>query len=357
MGLHKLSLSWIPFPRSLTCATCQRTDRPSRASFLGNRVTLRQVSPESEPIYDLIITLYKACNGDWKSLASQTGVTNADLQSFLAYSAQFLGNNGNYKGFGDSKFIPRIPIEELQKLASSSQATKDMLEKALKTGGGIYETKLPGLMHLGYPENGHMTAYYPNSPDITKVEIGAVGDFLEKKKLLLENTRLRKTKSGDFELLIASGTKNPPARDRDLGDTEEFDLEGKLEGKKLKLVFGDYLEEMAKIAVEMKKAEREAANENEKLMMEQYAKSFGSGSIEAFKESQRYWIKDKGPMVESDLGFVETYRDPHGVRGEWEGFVAMVSTTNLIGSTSLIWYRSIRNEQEHSESLLPVRQA
>jgi dipeptidyl-peptidase III len=297
-----------------------------RASFLGNRVTLRQISPESEPIYDLIIALHKACSGDWKSLASKTSVSDTDLQYFLGYAAQFLGNNGNYKGFGDSKFIPRISLSELEKLASSTAETKEALRNAVEAGGGLYETSMPGLMHLGYPENGHMTTYYPDSPDITKEEIGAVGDFLEKKKLLLENTRLRKTKAGDFELLIASGVKSPPAKDRDLGDVDEFELEGELKGKKLTLVFGDYLDEMAKIAVEVKKAGKEAANENQTHMMEQYAKTFGTGSIEAFKESQRYWIKDKGPMVESDFGFVETYRDPHGVRGEWEGFVAMVNT-------------------------------
>ena len=288
-------------------------------------MTLRQVSPESEPIYDLIVALHAACKGDWKALAEKTGASEDEVNGFLEYAAQFLGNCGNYKGFGDSKFIPRISAEVLSKLVSVSEECTKALEKASSTGGGLYETKEPGMMHFGYPENGHLSTYYPDSPDITKEEIILVGELLEKEKLLLENTRLRKTHSGDFEVLIASGVANPPANDRDLGDVDSFDLGGKLSGKKLKLVYGDHLNEMAKIAVEIKKAEKEAGNDIEKKMLEEYAKSFGTGSIQAFKESQRDWIKDKGPMVETNLGFVETYRDPHGVRGEWEGFVAMVN--------------------------------
>ena len=35
----------------------------SRASFAGTRINLRQVSAESEPIYDFILALHKHCNG------------------------------------------------------------------------------------------------------------------------------------------------------------------------------------------------------------------------------------------------------------------------------------------------------
>lgn len=189
-----------------------------------------------------------------------------------------------------------------------------------------------------------MTTYYPDSPSISKEDITAVGDLMEKKGLALENTRLRKTSSGDFELLIASGVTNPPVRDRDLGEAETFELEGSLKGKTLRLVFGDYQEEMSKIAHNIKLAESNAANDNQKKMLDAYALSFGAGSIEAFKESQRIWVKDQKPALETNLGFVETYRDPHGVRGEWEGFVALVNLERTRAFGSLV---------DSAESMIP----
>ena len=293
----------------------------SRACFAGSRITMRQVSPESEDIYDFIMTLHRHCQGDWKQLLSETGISEAALTQFLLYSAQFLGNTGNYKSFGDSKFIPRISEEDL---AALSMASPEANRLFIKFKDRAYAAQTVPPMHFGYPDAGHVSAYYPESPDITKEEITLISQVLEEKKLLPENTRLRKTRDGDFEVLIASEIELPSAKSRDIPELE-WTLTGTFEGKKLKLVYGDHTKEMGKIADELQNALRHAANETERKMHEQYVESFRTGSLKAFKDSQRYWIKDKKPMVETDIGFIETYRDPHGIRGEWEGFVAMVN--------------------------------
>lgn len=241
------------------------------------------------------------------------------LQHFLQYATQFLGNAGNYKGFGDSKFIPRCSLEDILALASVSADAQKIFESTSIKAAMFANKEQPALMHLGFPNLGHLSAYYPDSPDISQEEIEAVGESLAEKKLLPENTRLRKTGGGDYEVLIASGVQHPPPDGSDAGKDGEWTLDGKLEGKKLRLVFGDYIEEMAKIALHIKKAGLQSANETQKKMMDEYAKSFGTGSLNAFKESQKLWVKDIGPTVESNIGFIESYRDPAGVRSEWEG--------------------------------------
>ncbi|MCG5643120.1 dipeptidyl peptidase 3, partial [Streptococcus sp. DFI.7.26] len=74
-----------------------------------------------------------------------------------------------------------------------------------------------------------------DSPSITKEEIAGVSDFLESKGLLPENTRISKIAEG-FAVLIASASSNPSSEERDLKDSE-WTLD---DGKKVKLVFGDY---------------------------------------------------------------------------------------------------------------------
>ena len=133
-----------------------------------------------------------------------------------------------------------------------------------------------------------------------------------------ENTRLRKYSDGNYDLLIASAVTQPTTRDI---DQDEFNLEGPLKGKKLRIVYGDYKVEMGKIARNLMEAKKYASNDEENAMMADYVKAFHDGSMNTHKDSQRHWIKDKGPVVECNIGFIETYRDPSGERGEWEGYV------------------------------------
>ncbi|CUS14506.1 unnamed protein product [Tuber aestivum] len=94
-----------------------------------------------------------------------------------------------------------------------------------------------------------------------------------------------------------------------------------LEGQKTEFSFS----EVKKISVECRVAVEHSANEIQRKMWEEYAQSFDIGSIQRHKQSQKYWVQDKGPRVEANIGFIETYRDPAGVPADWEGFAEMVN--------------------------------
>lgn len=261
-------------------------------------------------------------------------MSDQELNHYLNYAGQFLGNNGNYKCFGDSKFIPRIAPDSFLALVSTDESAK----KHLDSVGGIkavYETDTIASMHLGYTSQGHMTTYYPQSPNITEDEIEAISKWCSEHSLLAENTRLEKKNDGNFVLHVASSETAPAKYHRDLTESH-IQLDGSLTGKKLSIVYGDYHHEMSKIVKYLENARKYSANDTQLKLHEEYIKSFRTGSMQAFKDSQRQWIKDKGPEVESMIGFVETYRDPHGIRGEFEGFVAMVNKDRTKAFSTLV---------------------
>lgn len=58
---------------------------------------MRQISPESEGIFDLIVSLHKSVNGVWDKLGVETGVSKGSMEFWLEYAAGFLANAGNYR--------------------------------------------------------------------------------------------------------------------------------------------------------------------------------------------------------------------------------------------------------------------
>lgn len=133
-------------------------------------------------------------------------------------------------------------------------------------------------MLLGFPESGHVSGYYPDSPNIMKAEIEALSKFADSKGLLPENTRLHKTPDGNFELLIASAEKQPKQNDRDIPE-DLYNLDGDLQGKTLKLVWGDHATEMSNVSKQMMAAQQSALNSVEKDMCGAYERSFRSGEL------------------------------------------------------------------------------
>lgn len=71
-------------------------------------------------------------------------------------------------------------------------------------------------------------------------------------------------------------------------------------------------------------------------MLAEYIKHFVSGEINYHKNSQREWIKDKGPVIETNIGFIENYVDPLNIRSEFEGFVSCVDKITSQKYTRLV---------------------
>ena len=56
---------------------------------------------------------------------------------------------------------------------------------------------------------------------------------------------------------------------------------------------------MKRMTGELEAAAHHAANSNQKDMIDRYMSSFSRGSVPDHEDASRYWIKDKGPVVET----------------------------------------------------------
>ena len=87
---------------------------------------LLQTSPESPDIFRLLHRINTAQPvPDLKTDLASAGLTEQEVTAYLVYCAGFYGNMGNYKGFGDSKFVPNLDEDRMELLVKSSKAYKD----------------------------------------------------------------------------------------------------------------------------------------------------------------------------------------------------------------------------------------
>lgn len=325
----------------------------AQASWYGGLIVLVQTSPESPGIFILLQKIFRAQPiAELKTLSVDKGFTEEEWQALMIYCAAFYANMGNYKSFGDTKFIPNIPKDKFESLVLSSKAAGND-PSGIKALWDAVSDRMFSLAdrqkELGLKNKG-TTAYFSSNCDLEDAKIAQ--EFLDSKDLSPYNTRLFKTvENGQtcYEVRLASVS------------TDEGAIEGFPEGIlgtfeftpssskpcMFKVTRGDYSKLMAHVVENLGKAKEYAANDYEKQMLTEYIKSFTSGSIRAHKDGSRQWIKNIGPIVETYIGFIESYRDPFGVRGEFEGFVAVVNKDMSAKFGELV------KNAEHLLALLP----
>ncbi|RAK81447.1 dipeptidyl peptidase III [Aspergillus fijiensis CBS 313.89] len=288
----------------------------AKPAWSGTRIILRQVSPEANGIFDLIVGLYQSCDGDWDALGRRSHVADGDLELFLDYAANFLSNMGNYYGSGDQKFVPAIPAAELARVVAAAGAS---------SVAGLWES-VRGAMYqappvtLGPPGPLTQSAYYPGcEPESFEADAASAASVMEDQAILPENTRLYKQRASSGEasldILRASLQDSEPVCLVERDPVES--------GATIRLVGGDHKHELARIVHFLDQALVHVANPLQAKMIRQLQDSFRTGNLDAYKDAQRTWVEDRAPSVETVLGFVEPYRDPLGVRAEFEGIVGI----------------------------------
>lgn len=207
---------------------------------------------------------------------------------------------------------------------------------------------------LGFPSQTAQSMYYPCQDEnkLTRDEIKHVSRAMEQHGIYPENTRVtkshHKTEKSTYLVLQASSEKTH--QHERIYHLDKDDSE-------IILIQGDHAAELSKICVELQKAQDYAANETQKRVIQQYLSSFRSGDLELYRESQRTWVRDLKPRVENIFGFVEPYRDPFGIRAEFEALVAISDPEETKALTRLVEHSDkfirrlpwVGNSEEHGD--------
>ena len=279
----------------------------SQACWEGRPIVLFQISYESPALFVVFQTFFASFKPfkDFKEMIKKENntITDEDLKLFIEYAAACYSNAGNYVSFGHKKFVPLIAQDKVEAILKTSQRYGEIEELWNKIKGIVYDNS-EKCSTINLEEKGGKNSYYLGG--IKEEEIKMVDKYLQEKNIDPLNTRLLKVKGDKYVVLIGSiDTK-----------TEQWT-------DKITAYYGEFSSFLSRINKHLEEAKKYCYNETEKKMLDLYIESFKTGSIEKHKDSQRQWVRDKNPLIETNIGWIETYIDPMGVRGYYEGFVAL----------------------------------
>ncbi|XP_037071892.1 dipeptidyl peptidase 3-like isoform X1 [Pollicipes pollicipes] len=294
----------------------------AQASWKGGLIVLLQTSPESPLIFVLLHRVFRqqSCEELKQVAFDKCNFSEDDWKAFLVYSSSIYSDMGNYRDFGDTKKVPGLAQEKLAALIRASRAYEQdskTLERLLDGCLARLYVLNDNVAQLGLGDKG-ITTYF--SANCTDEDAEKAKEYMKHKGIEPYNNRLFKTVVDGvthYEIRLASVMSD--------GDAAVTSGPEEYQGAQFSVARGDYSGLLAMVVEELKEARKHAANAHEEGMLDEYVRSFQTGALAAHKDGSRHWIKNKGPSVETYIGFIETYRDPTGMRAEWEGFAAMVN--------------------------------
>ena len=143
-----------------------------------------------------------------KAKALAAGLPDGENQwtQFMAYSAAVFNNCGNFRSFGDTKFVPELPAESIEIILHACDAYDthhDVIEDCwTRIKHEVYSENDPH-QHIGFPDKDGVTSYY--SSNVTTADSEFMDTFCQKEGISPLNTRLFKSADDkNFNLRIAS---------------------------------------------------------------------------------------------------------------------------------------------------------
>jgi dipeptidyl-peptidase-3 len=213
--------------------------------------------------------------------------------------------------------VPSISREKLAKLAAcASSSVVDLWEQirdpifqkpplSLGSPGELTQS----MYYLGYEDGG--PSFRENAALASKI--------MQDLSILPENTRLEKARLSPETEVLSIVQASVTEKISHYGDVNNTTGNTKI----IRVVTGDHKVELAQINAHLDKALEYVSNSSQYEMIRNLQESFTTGNLSAYKDYQTIWVRDKAPKIESVFGFVEPYRDPLGIRCEFEAIVGI----------------------------------
>jgi dipeptidyl-peptidase-3 len=218
------------------------------------------------------------------------------------YLARFYGQTGNHDQTTGQKFVPAFTPAELEAAAlralkaGAPLGVKD--EAALKAWlGGLK----PSLFDVGFEPQLTSKAPPPGQDLLTASANTAYGrgvtlkdleGFQEKHPL---NSRVVKVDGKLVEQVFRAGTPDG------------------------KVPRGLYAAELSRVSAHLREAAK-SAPKDQKAALEKLVRYFETGDLKDWDAYNIAWLK-ANPMVDANIGFIETYVDARGQKGQWEALI------------------------------------